>query len=25
MKVKFPKVGATMWIVWENHGHYVVV
>ena len=25
MKVKFPKVGTTMWIVWENHGHYVVV
>ena len=25
MKVKFPKIGKETWIVWENHGHYVVV
>ena len=25
MKVKFPKIGREAWIVWENHGHYVVV
>jgi len=25
MKVKFPKIGKETWVVWENHGHYVVV
>jgi len=25
MKVKFPKIGRETWVVWENHGHYVVV
>ena len=25
MKVKFPKMGKETWVVWENHGHYVVV
>jgi hypothetical protein len=25
MLVKFPKVGRTHWIMWNNHGHYKVV
>jgi hypothetical protein len=25
MKVKFPKIGKETWVVWENHGHYIVV
>jgi len=25
MKVKFPKMGKETWVVWENHGHYIVV
>ena len=25
MKVKFPKVNRTDWIVWNNHGHYKVI
>jgi hypothetical protein len=25
MKVSFPKMGKITWIVWENHGHYLVV
>lgn len=25
MKVKFPKIGNETWLVWENHGHYVVI
>ena len=25
MYVKFPKIGKTSWVVWRNHGHYLVV
>jgi len=25
MRVKFPKVGKTQWVVWNNYGHYKVV
>jgi hypothetical protein len=25
MLVKFPKIGKTQWIVWNNYGHYKVV
>jgi hypothetical protein len=25
MKVNFPKLGRETWVVWENHGHYVVI
>jgi hypothetical protein len=25
MKVKFPKIGKVAWVVWENHGHYIVI
>jgi hypothetical protein len=25
MLVKFPKTGKLDWIMWNNHGHYVVV
>tara|TARA_R110000824_G_scaffold284605_2_gene472836 strand:- start:13 stop:207 length:195 start_codon:yes stop_codon:yes gene_type:complete len=25
MKVTFPKLGQETWIVWENHGHYVII
>ena len=25
MLVRFPKVRKDSWIVWKNHGHYIVV
>ena len=25
MYVKFPKINALNWVVWQNHGHYVIV
>ena len=25
MLVKFPKVGRTHWVMWNNYGHYKVV
>ena len=25
MYVKFPKTGKLTWVVWGNHGHYMVV
>jgi len=25
MQVKFPKVGKLSWVIWDNHGHYIVV
>jgi hypothetical protein len=25
MQVKFPKIGESNWVMWKNHGHYVVV
>ncbi len=25
MRVKFPKIGKLNWIMWKNHGHYIVV
>ncbi len=25
MQVKFPKIGKLKWIIWDNHGHYLVV
>ena len=25
MRVKFPKVGKSHWVMWKNHGHYKVV
>jgi len=25
MRVTFPKVGKTQWIMWKNYGHYKVV
>ena len=25
MQVKFPKIGKLNWIIWDNHGQYVVV
>jgi len=25
MRVKFPKVGKTHWVMWQNYGHYKVV
>ncbi len=25
MRVKFPKVGKTHWVMWRNYGHYKVV
>ena len=25
MRVKFPKVGKTQWVMWENYGHYKVI
>jgi len=25
MLVKFPKIGKTQWIVWNNYGHYRVI
>jgi len=25
MQVKFPKTGRLNWVMWKNHGHYIVV
>ena len=25
MLVKFPKVGKSQWVMWNNYGHYKVV
>ena len=25
MQVKFPKIGKLNWVMWKNHGHYLVV
>lgn len=25
MQVKFPKAGKLSWVIWDNHGHYIVV
>ncbi len=25
MRVKFPKVGKTHWVMWRNYGHYKIV
>ena len=25
MQVKFPKTGKLNWVMWKNHGHYIVV
>ena len=25
MYVNFPKIGKRIWIMWMNHGHYIVV
>jgi len=25
MHVKFPKINALNWVVWQNHGHYAIV
>jgi hypothetical protein len=25
MYVKFPKIGKLNWLMWSNHGHYLVV
>tara|TARA_R110002020_G_scaffold200596_1_gene402927 strand:- start:818 stop:1012 length:195 start_codon:yes stop_codon:yes gene_type:complete len=25
MQVKFPKTGKLNWVMWKNHGHYLVV
>jgi len=25
MHVKFPKIGKLNWVIWNNHGHYMVV
>jgi hypothetical protein len=25
MQVKFPKTGKLNWLMWKNHGHYLVV
>ena len=25
MQVKFPKTGKLNWVMWQNHGHYIVV
>ena len=25
MRVNFPKIGKLTWVMWMNHGHYLVV
>ena len=25
MRVTFPKIGKTQWVMWKNYGHYKVV
>ena len=25
MRVKFPKIGKSCWVMWRNYGHYKVV
>jgi hypothetical protein len=25
MRVKFPKIGKLKWVIWKNHGQYLVV